>query len=275
MLGRSCNVSKRAHLILKRSFAQVVPVSTKNTSTSSSIPVTSKPASSTLQHGRVFVREDHGLWHFFRKKDSADLVGEARYETVEHPSKVEQSRTGRAWKASELRLKSFEDLHTLWYIVLRERNLLATQKEEARRMGISDTGLQVSAERVHQCRKTMARIKAVLNERRLAYEGATKLIEEQKQQAEDEVVLQYQHEKLEEDRAQTLSRRELTKRRREARLRTEAEATNAALQEPSEEMQHHSDTKESSSNDSAAQTFHSTEELPNTIETVDGGGKRA
>jgi hypothetical protein len=31
------------------------------------------------------------------------------------------------------------DLHTLWYVVLRERNLLATQKEEARRMGIQNT----------------------------------------------------------------------------------------------------------------------------------------
>ena len=78
-----------------------------------------------------------------------------------------------------------------------------------------------------KCRKTMARIKAVLNERRLAYEGALKLIEEQKQQAEDEVVLQYQSQKFEEERAHSLSRRELTERRRKARLRKEAEAQQA------------------------------------------------
>lgn len=165
MLGFTRNVPKRAAVQWTRGLAEAVPVKSI-----SPAPVAkrSKPATRILEQGRVPVKEDHGLWAFFRKKKGQDLVGEARYETIEHPNMVEQARTGsytrhpifltsmliicigRAWRPTELRLKGFEDLHTLWYLALRERNLLATQKEEARRMGINDHGLQVSAERVHQ-----------------------------------------------------------------------------------------------------------------------------
>ncbi|KAG6878084.1 hypothetical protein C0993_012411 [Termitomyces sp. T159_Od127] len=216
-----------------RSFAKVVQAPTGSLK---SPPSQRKPQklSRILRH-KVPVREDHGLWGFFRRKEKADeLEGEAKYEVFEDAQSMLR-QTGRSWKASELRLKSFKDLHTLWYILLRERNLLATQKEEGRRMGIQDTELQVSGRKVHHTRKSMARIKAVLNERRLAYEGALKIVETEREEQFDQEVLNslkgaWEHKKqhLEKRRAYLTRRQELKLARKVAR---EAAANKAAAKE--------------------------------------------
>ncbi|KAF7365213.1 54S ribosomal protein l4 [Mycena venus] len=132
---------------------------------------------------------DHGLYAFFRRKDDPNLRGDDRYETFTDPT---IKYTGRSWLASELRLKSFKDLHTLWYVLLRERNMLATQREEMRRMGLARERFP-DANKVNsaKCRKTMARIKGIMNERRLAYEGAITLAEKDREAAEDAKVLKF------------------------------------------------------------------------------------
>ncbi|OCF61297.1 hypothetical protein L486_00944 [Kwoniella mangroviensis CBS 10435] len=121
-------------------------------------------------------RGKHPLWQFFHLPTPA----KARIPPLQNKSPSDMGsletlirddanlHSGRSWTAAELRQKSFQDLHTLWYVLLKERNVLATQREERRRLGI---GHRVDGElltkRAFRCRKTMARIKYVLNERRL------------------------------------------------------------------------------------------------------------
>ena len=75
-------------------------------------------------------------------------------------------RVGRAWGASELRLKSFEDLHSLWFVLLRERNLLETERDRAKTEGVA----LANPARLKKVRKSMARLKTVLKERSIEYQ---------------------------------------------------------------------------------------------------------
>ncbi|EPT05235.1 hypothetical protein FOMPIDRAFT_1021540 [Fomitopsis schrenkii] len=128
-------------------------------------------------HLDIKVNPNHGLYGFFRRTEQD---GEVKYDTLESMNSTD-AKSGRSWTASELRRKSFMDLHTLWYVLLRERNLITTQAHEARRTGINLSVLGSSTLRNYKCRKSMARIKYVSNERRHAYERALQAYEQQKE----------------------------------------------------------------------------------------------
>ena len=63
-----------------------------------------------------------------------------------------------------MRRKSFDDLHKLWYVLYKERNLLLTEREKTRR-GLRPM-LKPDENRYIKVKKSMAGIKVVINERK-------------------------------------------------------------------------------------------------------------
>jgi large subunit ribosomal protein L47 len=81
-----------------------------------------KPVLDPKKRSKVQVDENHGLWQFFHSKDKPMNTPE---EDADH---------GREWSVEELRHKSWEDLHSLWWLCCKERNRIATEEFERQRL---------------------------------------------------------------------------------------------------------------------------------------------
>jgi len=78
---------------------------------------------------------------------------------------------GRPWLASELRLKSTEDLQKLWYVLIKERTILDIEKQWCDSNGQFWEG---GRSRLRKVRTSMSRIKCVVGERIRLYGVAKK-----------------------------------------------------------------------------------------------------
>ncbi|KHN79290.1 39S ribosomal protein L47, mitochondrial [Toxocara canis] len=76
-----------------------------------------------------------------------------------------KKRPGRSWTADELRLKSNSDLHKLWYVLLKERNMLLTMEQAY----ISRARYMPNPERLDRVAESMRNLEAVVHERNDAF----------------------------------------------------------------------------------------------------------
>ncbi|KAK7203097.1 hypothetical protein BZA70DRAFT_232821, partial [Myxozyma melibiosi] len=125
-------------------------------------PITPSPSA-------IITPDDHPLYQFFRFRDTA----------LTHPDLHDD--IGRPWGVPELRRKRYEDLHTLWYVCLKELNLIKTEISALK--GVLGKSTTTSAQAMLKEPKqsvvtSLKNIRIVLLERNAAYENAQKILKE-------------------------------------------------------------------------------------------------
>lgn len=74
-------------------------------------------------------------------------------------------KSGRSWTLDELRIKSNSDLHKLWFVLLKEKNMLLTMEHECK----DKVELFPSPERIDKVNMSMEHLETVVRERNKAY----------------------------------------------------------------------------------------------------------
>ncbi|XP_067658544.1 large ribosomal subunit protein uL29m-like [Haliotis asinina] len=100
-----------------------------------------------------------GFHTSIRRQDLSEFLDERKYWAEE------KVKVGRPWKKDELRIKSNEDLHKLWYVLLKERNMLLTMEAEYKRL----CALLPNPERIDKVDESMENLLSVVKERNEAF----------------------------------------------------------------------------------------------------------
>lgn len=118
-------------------------------------------------------------WHYFKKglktvnssygrqRELGMYAKAASSEDIKVWSAVndnarKDTKNGRAWRADELRLKSHDDLHKLWYVLLKEKNKLKSDFLMTKQLG----QIYFGKNDLKKVQLSMARLLTIVNERK-------------------------------------------------------------------------------------------------------------
>lgn len=153
-------------------------------------PLKLRPPIEPLAHD-VQTPENHPLWQFFGEQKSF-LRTRSELEDI-----------GRPWTIPQLRRKEFDDLHTLWYVCLKERNRLYRESQL-----LQDYTTRVGEESLDErntavdsvdkmVKTTMSRIRHVLAER---YHSFKRTATFELESSIPKLLAEFRHKYLETDR---------------------------------------------------------------------------
>uniref|UniRef100_A0A8B9JWX2 Large ribosomal subunit protein uL29m n=1 Tax=Astyanax mexicanus TaxID=7994 RepID=A0A8B9JWX2_ASTMX len=143
---------------LCRSFHRVII-----SSSSPSLPA----AAAFINHNPAAHRENSGLFGLSRTLQNRPLhtscsrLGLDQFFDLPENWGETTVKSGAPWTAKQLRAKSNEDLHKLWYVLLKEKNMLLTIEQESKRQRVP----MPSPERIKKVERSMGRLDLVVRER--------------------------------------------------------------------------------------------------------------
>lgn len=146
-------------------------------------------------------------WHYFRAMNRRPTTtipkaatGNVKnlYELTGYKQDTRQYlSTGRPWRAEELRLKNHDDLHKLWYVLLKEKNKLKSDWLVSQQLGQQFYGYSD----IIKVRLSMSRLLTIVNERKKLRNEYRRHLEDEyisKKKAEEQTTLDAENEKRKE-----------------------------------------------------------------------------
>ena len=118
-------------------------------------------------------------WHYFKKQAATVSTAKGRIKELNlyargatsddmrawsnnQEDQRKETKNGRAWRAEELRLKNHDDLHKLWYVLLKEKNKLKSDFLMSKQLG----QIFFYKNDIKKVQLSMSRLLTVVNERK-------------------------------------------------------------------------------------------------------------